>query len=94
MYDFDPMAEEEAMYYERLDADIEMAQMAEVGRQMDAQRKRGVCQHSSAVGYLAKPVYPEQQGLKPGQLRCTDGCGEVFADDEDWFRAMDDALYA
>jgi hypothetical protein len=95
MYDdFDYGSEMEAHYSAQLDADLEMAQMAEVGEQMRSQQARGICQHNSAVRYTPTIFYPEQIGLKPGQLRCTDGCGEVFADDEDWDRAMESALYA
>jgi hypothetical protein len=80
------------------DADILMAQYAEEARQLEAQRARGICQHSSAVGYAVNPAtgkvyYPEQEGLLPGQQRCTEGCGRVFADDAEYFRAVEDALY-
>lgn len=77
--------DEEAMWQ---DADVEMAEARQIGAAIARQRAKGVCCHLSAVGYLAEPVYPEQIGLKPGQLRCTDGCGEVFASDEDWWAAM------
>jgi hypothetical protein len=81
--------DEEALYQ---DADVEMAEAREVGAAIARQRAKGVCCHLSAVGYLAKPVYETQIGLKPGQLRCTDGCGQVFADDDDYYAAMRYAL--
>lgn len=81
--------DEEAMYQ---DADVEMAEAAAIGNAIARQRANGVCCHQSAVGYLAEPVYPEQVGLQPGQLRCTDGCGQVFASDEDWWNSMSYAV--
>lgn len=92
MWDFDYGMEMEALESERLDADLQMAEMAAVGRQIDRVRAEGGCAHTSAVGYLPVPVYPEQVGLEPGQLRCTEGCNRVFADDEDWMGWMDAAL--
>lgn len=74
------------------DADIATWEDQQIGAAMHAARKAGRCCHNSAVGYLSKPVYPEQEGLKPGQLRCTDGCGTVFENDEDWVYAMRYAL--
>ena len=79
----------EAIYQ---DSDIEAAEMAEAGNAIAAAQARGVCCHMSAVGYRSVPVYTEQEGLKPGQMRCTDGCGEVFADEEDWNAAMNYAM--
>jgi hypothetical protein len=93
MFDDDPGMDEEARWLERVDADLEMAEMAAAGNALHAARKAGRCVHAGAVGYLPDPVYPEQVGLKPGQLRCTDGCGQVFASDEDWLAAMDAAIY-
>jgi hypothetical protein len=68
--------------------------MERVGNGIAAARKRGICTHQSAVGYLPTPVYPEQEGLKPGQLRCTEGCGRVFDSDEEWYDALHDWEYA
>lgn len=76
------------------DADFEMRELEEAAAQATSQRKRGICQHLSAVGYLPTPVYPEQVGLKPGEVVCTDGCGQVFVSDDAWFEAMRDARYA
>jgi len=75
------------------DADFEMREMEEVGRQMTAQRKRGVCQHASAVGFTGTVNYPEQEGLRTGELRCTEGCARVFADQDAWFDAMESARF-
>jgi len=76
------------------DADIEMAEYAREARALDAARARGECPHSSAVGLpdSGKIFYPEQEGLLPGQVRCTDGCGTVFASDADWDRARVEVL--
>jgi hypothetical protein len=73
------------------DADIEMAEMAAIGAAINSAHRRGVCTHGSAVGYHVKLYYPEQHGLRPGQLRCR-VCKEIFADDEDWHAAIDEAL--
>lgn len=74
------------------DADVETWEMNQVGAAMLQAQKAGRCCHNSAVGYIPKPVFPEQEGLKPGQLRCTDGCGILFESDEDWINAMRYAL--
>lgn len=74
------------------DADFEMREMEEIGDAIAAARKAGRCTHGSAVGYLPVPAYPEQEGLTPGQLRCTQGCGEVFESDQDWYDAMNEAI--
>ena len=81
--------DEEAVYQ---DADFEMAEARNVGNAIARQEAKGVCCHQGVVGYLAEPVYPEQIGLSPGQVRCTDGCGAVFASEDDWFAAMGYAL--
>lgn len=91
-YDDDPMADLEAIETQRMDARIEQAEMEQMGHMVDAALAAGRCIHGSAVGYLSPPVYPAQEGLKAGQLRCTSGCGTVFDSDEDWYAAMDDAL--
>lgn len=81
----------EALELERFDADLEMAELTAAGDAAAAARAAGRCAHGSAVGYLPVPVYPEQVDLKPGQLRCTEGCQRVFADDDEWYGAMADA---
>lgn len=83
------MYDEEAIYQ---DADIEQWEMEQAGAAIAAARKAGRCAHQSVVGYLPVPVYPEQEGLRPGEQKCTDGCGEVFASDQDWYDAMDAAV--
>lgn len=91
MYDFG--SEMEAIETERLDADLEMAQMEARANYLHALRKRGACTHQSAVGYISKVIHPQQEGLKPGQLRCTEGtggCERVFNSDEEWFAAQDE----
>lgn len=93
MYDDeDPWAEHEAMETERLDADLEMAEMAAAGNAVTAARRAGECAHQGTMGYLPG----EDRGLKRGQLKCNDGgsgCGRVFASDEAWYAAMDEVMY-
>ena len=91
MYDTDPWMEQEAIENERFEADMQQAEMVEAGNAIARARRAGRCTHSSAVGYRDPPVYPEQEGLTPGQSRCTDGCGETFDSDQDWYDAMDAA---
>jgi hypothetical protein len=51
MYDYETTGDlNEAIYYERLDADIEMAQYEAEGRAASARRKRGICDHGSRLG--------------------------------------------
>lgn len=99
--DEDPWAEEEATQTARTDADLDMAEMNAAGDALWAARDAGRCVHASAVGYLPKPCYPEQVGLRPGQVACTDGpvkadghrgCGAVFASNDAWYAAMDEAI--
>ncbi|KUN57279.1 hypothetical protein AQJ46_47870 [Streptomyces canus] len=66
------------------DADLIQAEMEATARRLAAHEKAGFCTHQSAVGCIPEPVYKEQIGLRPGQLRCTDGCGTVFESDEAW----------
>lgn len=71
------MYDEEAIYQ---DADIEQMQYEAESRELRALRRAGYCSHQSGVGLpeSGEIFYPEQVGLKPGQQRCTDGCGTVF----------------
>ncbi len=73
------------------DADIEQAEWEREACQSHAARLRGICQHNSAVSYRVPVVYPEQVGLRPGEMRCTEGCKRVFGSDEEWVDAMRDA---
>ncbi|MEU1273638.1 hypothetical protein [Streptomyces sp. NPDC005799] len=66
------------------DADLIQAEMEAAARRLAAHGKAGFCTHQSAVGCIPEPVYEEQIGLKPGQLRCTSGCNTVFESDEAW----------
>jgi hypothetical protein len=55
-------------------------------------RQTGVCTHRSNVGRSASGeiYYPEQVGLRAGQVACTEhtgGCDEVFESREQWHRA-------
>lgn len=67
------------------DADIEMAELEATGNRIARLERQGVCCHTRAAGCRAAP------DLKPGELRCA-GCGRVFASDEAWWDAMDEAL--
>lgn len=98
--DEDPWAEEEAAQAERMDAamaaDEEIAEMEAAGNAIAAARRAGKCAHQGAVGYSGGERTAQQEGLKPGQLRCNDGgkgCGRVFGSDEGWYEAMDEAMY-
>ena len=83
-WDTDPGMEQEALEQERFEADLLQAQYEAEGRRITRARRAGRCTHGSAVGYRNPTCYPEQEGLEPGQLRCTDGCGQVFGSDDDW----------
>ena len=96
-FDDDPSADAEAIETQRLDADLEMAEMVATGNAMEAARRRGICCHSSTVGYLppGQQCHPEQAGLKKGQQACTEhtgGCTAVFEGDDHWIAAIDAAL--
>ena len=47
----------EAIYYERLDMDIEMAELEAESRRISALHRRGICTHGAGLGYLAEAVY-------------------------------------
>ena len=86
-----PGADDEALETQRLDADLEQAQMERAGNAIARARRAGRCPHQSAQGYSGGPRSAQQEGLKPGQLRCTDTCGAVFGSDEEWYTAMIEA---
>ena len=73
------------------DADIEAAEMNETGNRLAALERRGICAHTSWVGYSRTIFYPGQKGLRPGQVRCS-FCNVVFDSDEDIMEASDEAL--
>jgi hypothetical protein len=82
--------EMEAIEAERLDADLLQDRYERESARAERLRAAGVCLHSSAVGYLpgGEHFYTEQIGLEPGQIRCTEGCLAVFADDAAYSAAM------
>ncbi|MFD4529126.1 hypothetical protein ACFWP7_35485 [Streptomyces sp. NPDC058470] len=82
----------EAILTQRLDVDLEMAQMNAEADAWHAVRDRGFCNHGSAIGYRHPPVHEVQRLLKPGQLICTAGCDTVFADEEDWNAQLVDPM--
>jgi hypothetical protein len=84
--------EHEAIKGEQAEVDQEAAAMHAAADVWHAVRDRGYCNHGSAVGYRRPAVYPEQEGLAVGQLRCTAGCGTVFESDAAWCAALDDPM--
>lgn len=77
------------------EADILMAQYAEEARAGERARAAGLCTHNSWVGASrsGEIFYPEQEGLKPGEVVCTDGCGRKFASDEDRYHSGETARW-
>jgi hypothetical protein len=75
------------------DADFEQREMEELGNQIAALERKGICTHGHTVGLGADGVahYPEAEGLVGQQRKCSD-CGEVFADDDDWNDARNEVL--
>lgn len=75
--------DEEAVYQ---DADIEQWEMEQTASQIAADRKRGICHHTSSIGGdhnrqgpLEGGAYYECQiGLPRDYSVCTDLCGETF----------------
>ncbi|GGX55953.1 hypothetical protein [Streptomyces chartreusis] len=74
----------------QMDVDLIMAEMEATARRLAAHEEAGFCTHQMAVGCIPEPVYQEQIGLEPGQLRCTAGCGTVFASEQAWDAAAAD----
>ena len=77
MLDDDYGAELDALHTERIDAVLEQAEMDAAGDAYHAAlaryRRTGDpkdCPHGSGYGYRNPPVYPEQEGLRPGEVRC------------------------
>ena len=76
MAEFDAGMEEEALASERLDADIEQAELERVGRRVSVLRRRGVCLH----GWTAPADVDGWRAGTDARRRCQH-CGYVFADD-------------
>jgi hypothetical protein len=70
--------QEPTLFDQPNDADIEMAQLEAAGNRIWALKQAGICTHTSANGF--------------GPVRCTSGCGTVWATDEEWLDAMSDAI--
>lgn len=84
--------DEEAIDLARIDVDLEMAEMDAVGNATHRAQKAGVCTHTGgAVAYRSPPVYAEQEGLKPGQIRCV-GCKQVYESEDDFQQAIAAAI--
>jgi len=82
-YDYDP----EAIYQE---ADILQAEYEAEARRYAALEAQGICTHGSWLGrgdgngpLPGGLYYPEQEDLQGTEVRCTAGCGQVFASDEE-----------
>lgn len=74
--------DEEAVIQE---ADIEMAMMQDESAYIAHLRAKGICTHQSSLGtgdgngpLEGGAYYPEQVGMEPGSIRCTDLCGKLF----------------
>jgi hypothetical protein len=75
--------DEEAIFQ---DADIEQAELEAEGRRIAADRKRGICHHTSSIGgdhgregpLEGGAYYPEQIGLARDHSVCTDICGQTL----------------
>ncbi len=77
------------------DADLEEAELEQVGDQLAHLQRQGVCTHN----WVAGPANPSHgAGLTGEQLRCIeqhdrpDGCRQVFADEDAWHAAMEEVL--
>lgn len=81
---YDPIYDPEAVYQE---ADILQAQYEAESKAAAKKQAAGICLHGSSVGYLPVPFYEAQKDLKPGQQKCTEGCGQVFESWEEWIEA-------
>jgi hypothetical protein len=92
-WDEDPWAEQEAGELAGFDADLEMGELAAAGDAVAAARRAGRCPHQSSVGYSGGQRSAQQEGMKRGQVRCTDGCGRTFGADDEWWAAMEEAMY-
>lgn len=81
------MYDEEAIYQ---DADIEQAEYEYEAARLSALRRSGTCTHDGVVGLSAegRAFYPEAVGLVGTQVKCTEGCGRVFEDFEEWREAV------
>jgi len=95
MYDY---YDEEATIQE---ADILQAQYERESAEYAALKRRGICTHQSGVGVgdgkgslEGGAYYAEQVGLTGTQVRCTDGCGRVFASSEEMEQDAEEARYA
>lgn len=82
MYDYETTADlNEAVYYEGLDADMEMANYEAEGARLAAMRKRGICTHGSMQGQPTGAGFAKIPDLPEGMMVCTDGCGGLFPAD-------------
>lgn len=95
MFDYAPGDDLEDILAGRLDADREQAAAERLGAVITWRRNHGICCHQRAVGYSDAPEYPEQQGLGPGELRCTEhtaGCQRIFDSEDHWRSARREAV--
>lgn len=82
--------DEEALYQ---DADLEQADLEREGRHIARLAAAGICTHGAWVGVSAsgEVFYPEQEGLQPGQVRCSD-CKRLFDTEDDLLDARKEVL--
>ena len=83
----------EAIYYERLDADLEMAEFEAEGRRISALHKRGICTHGSGLGYKSPAFYSAEdvaEMLAKGRFGNRGGFrGDQTAIGEGWMLCTD-----
>jgi hypothetical protein len=70
----------EDWYYARVDADMEQAEFERQAREARLDRANGICHHDGGYLFRHEAFYPEQVGLFPGEMHCTD-CGQAVADE-------------
>jgi hypothetical protein len=63
--------DDEALEAERLDADIEMAALAEAGREASRLRRKGICPHHWLQGMPSSGLWPSKERLQESRKR---GC--------------------
>lgn len=68
------------------DADIEMAEMYAEGARIAVLHRKGICTHGWVQGSPGN-------NLPTGQVKCLeDDCGAIFATEDEWLDARDEAL--
>jgi hypothetical protein len=74
------------------DADLEQAEYERMGKRLAALRAAGVCAHGWTQGYTPEAA-ARHTGLQVGGIACLeDGCGMVWASEDEWYEARQEAL--